>query len=700
VIKNNKGFLYLDREISWLRFNEPVLQQAENPETPLMERIKFLAIFSSNLDEFFRVRVAQLRKLQKINAKKAISAIQFSPDEILAEIQRVVVNLQTRFTETYQQQIIPELAKRKIYFVNETRLNQLQSESVKNYFKQHVLAHLFPVVIDRINHVPHLKDRSIYLAIRMSHSKDWVQPLHAIIEVPTAVLNRFYILKDDDGTTNIIMLEDTIKFNLKSIFSIFDHDTFESYIIKITRDAEVVLAKDDESGYQASLLSKIQKSLKQRSIGIPTRFVYDEAMPKAMLDFLIKKLELKNVNLLPGGRYHNFKDFLDFPKIGSASDYDDVLPQIPVYHIEKERTVFDAINKRDILIHHPYQSFDYLIRMLREAAIDPTVTTIRITLYRVAKHSNVVNALINAVKNGKKVIVLMELQARFDEESNIYWTNQLQEAGALVFFGKHGQKVHCKFCLIERNINQTKSYYAHLSTGNYNGVTAKVYSDVCLFTRNINITNDLLNVSELLFNNIRKTGYKELLVAPEFMKKQFIALIKNEIVNAQSGKPAYIIAKMNSLVDADIIKALYEASNGGVKINLIVRGICCLVPGIENLSKNISILSVIDRFLEHTRCYIFCNNNNEKVYLASADWMTRNLENRIEIAFPINDSELKKQVIDLIKIQLNDNTSARIIDGYNDNMISQTDGKLKVRTQINTYQFIKQQYLQQLNTNN
>ncbi|MFN4082050.1 MAG: polyphosphate kinase 1 [Bacteroidia bacterium] len=697
MIKDNKGFLFLDREVSWLRFNERVLQEAENAETPLMERIKFLAIFSSNLDEFFRVRVAQLRRLQKINGKKAISPYQYSPDEILAEIQRIVVNLQNRFTDVYNKQIIPALENRKIFFINEKQVNNRQEEDIKIYFKQQVLPHLFPVIIDRLLHVPHLKDRSIYLAIKMSHSKNLVQPQHALIEVPTAVISRFYLLKEDDGTTNILMLEDIIRLNLSSIFSIFDYDKFEAYIIKITRDAEFDISKDDDTGYQATLLSKIQKSIKQRSRGTPTRFVYDEAMPKDMLDLLVKKLELKNVNLIPGGRYHNFKDFMDFPKIGKSDDYYESLPQIPVYRIEKERTVFDAIDKGDIMIHHPYQSFDYLIRMLREAAIDPSVTTIRITLYRVAKHSNVVNALINAVKNGKKVIVLMELQARFDEESNIYWTTQLQEAGAMVFFGKPGQKVHCKFCLIERNVNEVKSYYAHLSTGNYNGVTARIYSDICLFTKNIHITRDLMLVSDILFNNLRRTGFKELLVAPEFMKKQFLSLINNEAINAREGKPAYIIAKMNSLVDVDVIKALYAASNAGVKINLIVRGICCLVPGIANLSSNIKIISIIDRFLEHTRCYIFCNNNNEKVYLASADWMTRNLENRIEIAFPIIDETIKKKIINIINIQLADNASARLIDGYHDNIINKTAGKVKVRTQLNTYQYLKQLYHSALN---
>ena len=385
-----------------------------------------------------------------------------------------------------------------------------------------------------------------------------------------------------------------------------------------------------------------------------------------MLEFLIKKLDLKNVNLIPGGRYHNFKDFMDFPKVGLAQDYFEPLKQIAIKRLDGEQMMFDAISKKDILIHQPYQSFEYLIRMLREAAIDPSVTTILITLYRVARHSNVVNALINAVKNGKKVMVLMELQARFDEESNIYWTNQLQEAGAQVHFGKAGQKVHSKLCLIYRKEGNQVKKYAHLSTGNYNGATAKIYSDFSLFTKDPRLTEEIDALTDMLFINLKRSGFKHLLVAPEFMKKQFIGLIENESANARQGKPSYIIAKMNSLVDYEIIKKLYEASKAGVKIQLIIRGICCLVPGIKNMSENIEAFSIIDRFLEHSRIYIFANNGNEKIYLASADWMNRNLNNRVECAFPLYDEQARKYLRDIINLQLADRTKARKIDGFHD----------------------------------
>jgi polyphosphate kinase len=687
MIKEYKSYLFEDREISWLKFNERVLQEAENPETPLMERLKFLAIFSSNLDEFFRVRVAQIRKIQRVNGKKAISEYQSSPDDILSEIQRMVVTLQDRFTNIYERDILPRLADKKIFLINETNLNEEKHSLIKNYFTNTVIPHLFPVVIDDLKNVPHLRDRSIYLAVRMSNSDYKSEAKHALIEIPTNIISRFFVLPKIDENTYIIILEDIIRANLKRIFSIFDFDHYESYIIKLTRDAEFTIDKD-ETDYSVSFLDKIQKSLKQRSKGSPTRFVYDERMPKPMLELLAKKLELKHINLIPGGRYHNFKDFMDFPKVGNNEDYFNAMPAKPVLELDKAKSMFDVITRKDVLLHHPYQSFDYLIRFLRDAAIDPHVNTIKITLYRVAKHSNVVNALINAVKNGKKVIVLMELQARFDEESNIYWTTKLQEAGAQVYFGKQGQKVHCKICLITRKENGITEKYVHLSTGNYNGVTSKVYSDFALFSKDKRLTQDVEQLCDMLFLNIKNGGYKHLLVASDYMKKQFLDLIDKEIQNKKNGKQAFIIGKMNSLVDIEIIKKLYDASRAGVEIKLIVRGICCLVPGVRGLSENIQVTSIIDRFLEHARVYIFGNGGDSKIYLASADWMTRNLQNKIETAFPVYDEQAKKIILDIINIQLSDNTKARLIGIENTNKYVSKEGKLSIRTQYDTYEYL------------
>jgi len=688
MIRENKGYLFKDREISWMLFNERVLQEAENKHTPLLERLKFLAIFSSNNDEFFRVRVASLRRLQKLSNKN-MSDTQFTPDEVLSEIQRISITQQEKFNKAYDD-IIEELRNKDILIVNEKQLTTDQENKVRDYFDMEVLPHLVPIVIDDLKNIPHLRDRSIYLAVCMSDSTNQNKSKHAIIEIPT-LMKRFYILPRTDDKTYIMFLDDVIRKFLSRIFSIFNFDTFEAYTIKITRDAEFTL--DISEDFKESLLVKIQKSLKQRSIGKPTRFIYDEQMPKRVRNLLVEKLQLKNVNMIAGGRYHNFKDFMDFPRVGDASDTYAPISPVHLTELDNAKTIFDVIDEKDFLLNHPYQSFDYLIRMLREAAIDPKVQAIKITLYRVAKHSNVVNALINAIKNGKKVTVLMELQARFDEEANIHWTTQLQEAGARVFFGKPGQKVHCKLCVIYRNVNDKIVRYAHLSTGNYNGQTARLYCDHGLFTRDVRLTDDMEKLMDILFQGTRKHKFDHLLVAPDYMDKQFIALIDTEIKNVKEGKPAYIIAKMNSLVEDNIVKKIYDASRAGVKIDLIVRGTCSVVPGVPKLSENIRIISIIDRFLEHARIFIFANGGNEKVYLASSDWMNRNLHNRIECAFPIYDTKIKEEIRDIINIQLNDNTKARLIDIDYDNKYV-TNDKPKVRAQTRTYEYLKNKYQQ------
>ncbi|MFN5545295.1 MAG: polyphosphate kinase 1 [Bacteroidota bacterium] len=689
MIKELKGHLFKDRDISWMLFNERVLQEAENTETPLLERLKFLAIFSSNNDEFFRVRVASLRRLQQLNRNKAISEYQFPPDIVLGEIQRLSLIQQERFNKAFNH-IIKALQANGIYIVNENQLEPEQKKYVEEFFKKDILPHVFPVILDHTKITPHLKDKSIYLAVRMSSAINEIASKHAIIEIPSPQLPRFYVLPKTDDKTRIMFIDDVIRCSLDRIFSIFNFDHFEAYTIKLTRDAEFTL--DEGDNFRENLLEKLQRSLKQRSKGSPTRFIYDNSIPRNMLELVTDKLQLKNVNLIPGGRYHNFKDFMDFPKLNNPAFNYEALPPIPMPELDQARTIFEVISKKDFILHHPYQSFDYLIRMLREAAIDPKVQAINITLYRVAKYSNVVNALINAIKNGKKVTVLMELQARFDEESNIYWTTQLQEAGARVHFGKPGQKVHCKLCVIYREENGRIARYAHMSTGNYNGVTARLYCDHGLFTKDERITNDLEKLMDMLFQSPRKHKFNHLLVAPENMAKQFAALIDIEIANARAGKTAYIIAKMNSLIDEQIIRKLYEAGKAGVQIDLIVRGICGIVPGIAGLSDNIRVRSIIDRFLEHARVYIFANGGHEKIYLASADWMTRNLHHRIESGFPIFDEEIKKEIRHIIKLQLIDNIKARVIDSDYDNKYAGTDTEVKYRAQLDIYHYLKNKY--------
>jgi len=694
IIKYN-DYLFKDREISWLNFNNRVLQEAADASNPIMERLKFLAIFSSNLDEFFRVRVAQLRKIQGLTDQTNLNPWQAQPSEIISQVQKKVVELQTRFSHIYENQILPELAQRKIFIINELHLHNGKGKIVEEYFKQRVLPYLFPILIDDLKQLTHLSDRSIYLAVKMFSSTGETKAKHAIVEIPTKFISRFYQLPRVDENTFIILLEDVIRANLGHIFNIFNFDEFDSYIFKITRDAELNVDYGSTE-FSDNIIEKIQIGVKKRSKGIPTRFVYDRAIPEEFLSLLLQKIRLSELNLIPGSRYHNFKDFIDFPKVGEKDDYFKSGTAIPIRAIEVERTVFDAIKKQDIFLHHPYNSFDYIIRLLREAALDPKVTTIKISLYRVARHSNVVNALINAVKNGKKVKVLMELQARFDEESNIYWTSKLQEAGAQVYFGKPNQKVHCKLCLITRKEGDLTVRYGHLATGNYNGVTARQYSDIGLLTANPDIINEITKVFNVLFNASKDVAFEHLLVSPFNMKSRYIELIDTEIKNIKEGKPAYIKAKMNALVDTDMIIKLYDASKAGVKIDLIVRGVCCLVPGVIGLSENIRIISILDRLLEHSRVFIFCNGGDEKIFVSSADWMTRNLQNRIESAFPIYDNKIKKKINDIINIQFSDNSKARIIDGDQDSAYIEHNNTESIKAQETIYLFLKNLHAEEM----
>lgn len=683
MTKHEAPLLLVNREISWLSFNERVLQEAENTEVPLAERMKFMSIFSSNLDEFFRVRVASVRRLlqyQKKNKQKEAK----ETEKVLDTIHKRVLEQQIRFNDIYEEQIIPGLADHKIYILNEQQLSESQKQKVKEHCRTEVMSYLFPVMLDHLRDFPFLRDRSIYLAVKLSKKDDSVKPRFALIEVPSEVLNRFYILPGKGETTNIMLLDDVIRLGLPDIFSFFDYNVYEAYTIKLTRDAEL----DIDNDLPGTLVSKVEKSLKQRHKGIPVRFIYDGEIPEDLLKFIVKKAGISKQGMIPGGRYHNFKDFFDFPHIGPPGFYYEPQRPVPITRFEGTRALFDEIKKGDVLIHYPYQSFDYVIRFLREAAIDPSVYAIKITLYRVARHSNIVNSLINAVKNGKEVTVVMELQARFDEESNLYWTNKLQEAGANVVFGVANYKIHSKSCLIFRRENNKTVHYAHLSTGNYNGRTSRTYCDSALFTADKRITKDLIKMFSFI-KNFPRIQYKfsHLLVAPFYMKTEFLKMIEAEIRNAKKDKPAYIHAKMNSLVDEMMIAKLYEASRAGVQIRLIVRGVCCLVPGIKKMSENIEVISIIDRYLEHSRVFIFCNAGNEKVFLSSADWMSRNLDRRIETAFPIYDPALKEEVKALFAIQWSDNVKARVIDEQQKNK-PRKQSLPAVRAQLEMYAYL------------
>lgn len=682
-----KSFPYINREISWLSFNERVLQEAADKTTPLIERIKFLGIFSNNRDEFYRVRVATVRRLSKLG-RKAVSLYGEDPKELLPKLQRKVIEQQNRFEEIYTE-ILKELADNNIFMINERQLNENQIAFIKNYFHSDVLPALFPIMVDDTKSFPYMKDKSGYLFVKLISIAEKKKNKFALIEIPSKILNRFVVLPTEDEKKYIILLDDIIRYCVNEIFEVFGFRSVESYNIKLTRDAEL----DIDNDVSKSMLEKISKGIKDRKKGLPVRFVYDAAMPNDMLSFIMKKLGMdKKDNAIPGGRYHNFKDFINFPTLGEKKLI--YKHQPPLEHgllLNTNKTTLDTLFHKDILLHYPYHTFNHIINLLREASIDPRVESIKITLYRVADSSKIANALINAIKNGKKVVVLVELQARFDEENNIYWANKLQEEGAHVIYGVTGLKVHSKLFLITSRIKGKEVKVAHIGTGNFNEKTARIYTDFSLLTANKLITDEVNKVFDFYVDNFKVGQFKHLAVAPFYMRKTFVSLINKEIANAKAGKKSGIILKMNSLVDREMIVKLYEASNAGVPVQLIVRGACSLVTGIEGYSKNIVAYSIVDKYLEHARVFIFHNGGEEKMYLTSADWMSRNLDSRSEVAVPIYDKEIRKQIKDIINIQLAGNTKVRILDPFQENVYKKPQpGERKIRVQDEVYEYIKE----------
>ena len=670
----------INREISWLSFNERVLQEANDHNVPLIERIKFLGIFSSNRDEFFRVRVATVRRMQKLGLKaKEISAE--SPKVLLDKIMKIVKQQQDMFEVCYAT-ILQELENNDIHIIDEKQLNEAQGKFVKEYFREEVLPALVPIMLDNTREFPWLKDRAIYLIIRLmsENKKDRL----ALVEIPSDKISRFVVLPKENK--HIILLDDVIRYCLKDIFFHFTYDHAEAYTIKMTRDAELNIEND----VSKSLVKKIAESVKLRKKGDPVRLEYDEIMPLDLLRFLSRKLLiLKKENFIPGGRYHNFVDFINFPNVGKSELRYKFPPSTDHPDLLNNQSIFKIIKQKDILLSYPYQSYHHVIDLLREASIDPKVKSIQITLYRVARNSNVVNALINAIKNGKHVTAIVELQARFDEERNIFWSNRLQEEGAKVIYGVPGLKAHTKLFLITREEGGQLKHYAHVGTGNFNEDTAKFYCDHSLLTSNKRITQDIAEVFAFYSDNYKTGNYKELMVSPFTMRKKMLALIDKEIKNAKDKKPAWIFLKMNNLVDETMIYKLYDASRAGVKIRLIVRSTCALKPGIKDMSENIEAISLVDKYLEHSRVFIFCNNNDEKYFIASADLMARNLDNRSEVAVPIYDKGIQEELKKILEIQWSGNTKARILNATQDNKYRQPDGKPKVRAQEEIYKFLK-----------
>lgn len=652
----------VNREVSWLSFNDRVLQEAEDPSNPLLERLRFLGIYSNNRDEFFRVRVATLKRMSPLG-KKAHELLGGDPEKILEQLQRRVIGASHRFDRAYNT-ILHELERHHIHIIDERGLTKEQGDWVMEYFRENVMPTLFPIMLDNAPSFPYLKDKSIYLAIKLERREETKKTRFALIEVPTDTISRFVVLPQRNQHQYIMLLDDVIRFCLNEIFPSHEYGRISAYTIKLTRDAELNIDND----ISKSFIEKISGSLKKRKKGVPVRFVYDKAMPPDLLLYLRKQLRvIKQDNIIPGSRYHNFKDFIRFPDLGHKEL---VWPELhPIAHprFVPGESMFTVIREKDVVLHYPYQSFHHIIDLLREASIDPRVKKIQITLYRVARNSNIVNSLINALKNGKEVVAVVELQARFDEENNIYWANRLQEEGARLIFGVPGIKVHSKLFLITRREEGRLVNYAHIGSGNMNESTAKVYTDKSLLTVRKGITEEIQQVFDFYNDNLKHGTYKQLCVSPFNMRKKFTHLIQREIENAQKGRPAWILLKINNLVDREMILKLYEASNAGVKIRIIVRGTCALVPGVKGFSENIEAISIVGRFLEHSRVFIFCNNGEEKYFISSADWMSRNLDHRSEVAVPILDPDNQQELKHLINLQLRDNRKARIIGGKEEN---------------------------------
>lgn len=678
-----KNIPLVNRELSWLSFNDRVLQEAEDENNPLIERLRFLGIYSNNRDEFFRVRVATLKRMAKLG-KRATQLIGEDPEVLLEKIQRRYFGASQRFDRTYQN-IIRELEKHQIFILDENHLTPGQGAWVLNYFRKSVLPSLFPIMLDGAPSFPYLKDKSVYLAIKLVRTVQGKRKnRYSLMEIPTDNMSRFVVLPPVDGKQFVILLEDVIRHCLHVIFPAHEYLRVSAYTVKLTRDAEL----DIDNDISKSLVEKISGSLKKRKKGDPVRFVYDRRIAPDMLLFLQKKLKmLSKDNMIPGSRYHNFKDFIAFPDLGHKELMWPPVEPIPHPAFSQGKNMFSVIRRSDVMLHYPYQSFHHIIDLLRTASIDSRVQSIFITIYRVSRESSICNALINAVKNGKKVVVVMELQARFDEENNIYWSNKLQEEGVTVIFGVPGIKVHSKLFLISRREEGQLVSYAHIGTGNMNESTSRIYTDKTLLTCDPRITKEVEEIFGFYHDNLRHGEYKHLLVSPFTMRKRLLSFIDKEIQNAKKGREAWMIIKLNNLVDKEMIAKLYSASEAGVKIQLIVRGICSLVPGVEGFSSNITAVSIVGRYLEHTRVFIFCNGGEEKYFISSADWMTRNLDFRSEVAVPVYDKAIQQEMRHILGLQLKDNTKARVIGGKQENeyVVTRSTAKLNAQQEIRKY---------------
>jgi polyphosphate kinase len=677
------SFEYQKRDTSWLSFNHRVLQEAKDQSVPLYERIKFLAIYSSNLDEFFRVRVASLRSFKQLKKKDRKEWLDIKPKKQLKEIRKIVQQQQAEFGSIFRGQILPELRKHQIFLTENLSYSKAQEAFVHQYFQEHIQPLLTPVVFfDENQEAPFLKNKALYFIAQLKNSEQL-----ALVEIPSDKTDRFVTLPGTSDQHYITFVDDILRYHLNEVIG---DEVLQAFAVKVSRDAELYI--DDE--YSGDLIAKIKDSLEERNIGLPTRFLYDSAMSKELTDRIRDIFQLKKDDMIPGARYHNFNDFFSFPDPTDSEAFRDVpMPPLPHPELESATSIVELLRSKDQVLHFPYQQYKYIPQFIEEAADDPAVEQIKITLYRVASKSDVVMALLKALEKGKSVTAFIEAKARFDEASNLYWGDRLKEAGGQVLYSYPGIKVHSKLLLVQRREGDQLRNYAYLGTGNFNEKTARLYCDHALLTADPRLADEVPQVFDLLERKIIIPKSKHLMISPFSTRKGFEELVEKEIANAQKGHPAYMILKMNSLEDTDMIGLLYKASQAGVRIQLIVRGICCLLPGIAGMSENIEAISIVDRFLEHARVYIFANGGQEIMYTASADWMTRNLDRRIEVVMPIFDTDVFQEIRHTIDLQLQDNTKARWLNTQQDNAYKiQRPNEQKVRAQTAIYDFLAKKY--------
>jgi len=656
------------------------MQEAEDETVPLVERIRFIGIFSNNLDEFFRVRYAYIRRIS-LAGKSGKREFGMPASELLKDITAMVVKQQAK-AQYLLDSLKDKLADENVYLIDENDIKVEQEEFVRNYFLDKVSPTLMTIMLDQIDRFPNLKDEAIYLAIEMKKNED-EKLKYSIIEIPTHKHGRFIEIPSDDDNKYIMLLDDLIRYNLDHIFRFFDYNSFKANTIKITRDAEL----DIDNDISRSFIDKVSRSIKKRVSSEAVRLIYDSDISEGFLNKLKKLMGVdKYDNIAPGGKHHNKKDYLKFPNLGPKKWEYEKRSNLEILDFHISKSLFDQVKLRDYLMHTPYHNFSYVISFLKEAALDPKVLSIKITLYRVADDSRVINALINAVRNGKKVVVQIELRARFDEAANIFWAEKMKLEGIELIFGVKGLKVHSKICLIERKEASEIVRYGFISTGNFNEATAKIYTDYTLFTSNQSLLKDVDMIFDFFNANYKINKYKHLIVSPHFTRKEFVRMINNEIAVSKNGGEAYIHMRMNSLVDSKIIDNLYKASSAGVKIRLIVRGICSLIPGVKNLSENIEVISIVDKFLEHPRVYIFGNGGKDKIFISSADLMTRNLDHRVEVTCPILDKNIQQEIRETFDIAWRDNTKSRLFSEKQDNKYRVGNGE-KIRTHFTTYEY-------------